>query len=182
MSQPKTEFWVSRILCPFGLQWFWRLRFSTAFFSLFFFGCSAHNSWLCQLWTVHPCTVYGSHKLHFLSTFLLKMSPTALFTPLKIISLQCFQFQFSVLAKIIIIKGWVISRISSHHFYFYFYQLTCDIAIYLRIYVGQIRFVTIQELIDKVGTFKQAIDKFGGFLISWICIKYFGGFKNMVLQ
>ena len=76
---------------------------------------------------------------------------------------------------------WVISRISSHHF-IYFSQLTCDIAIYLQIYVGKIRFVTIQELIDKVGTFKRAIDKFGGFLISWICIKYFGGFKNMVLQ
>ena len=41
-----------------------------------------------------------THKLHFLATFSLKMSPTALFTHLKIISLQCFQFQFSVSAKI----------------------------------------------------------------------------------
>ena len=45
-------------------------------------------------------TVHGSHKLYFLSTFSLKMGPTALFTHLKIILLQCFQFQFSVSAKI----------------------------------------------------------------------------------
>ena len=36
----------------------------------------------------------GSHKLHFLATFLLKMGPTTLFTHFKIISLQCFRFQF----------------------------------------------------------------------------------------
>ena len=41
-----------------------------------------------------------SHKLYFLATFLLKMGPKTLFTHLKIISLQCFQFQFSVSAKI----------------------------------------------------------------------------------
>ena len=41
-----------------------------------------------------------SHKLHFSVTFLLKMGPTVLFTHLKIISLQCFQFQFLVSAKI----------------------------------------------------------------------------------
>ena len=42
------------------------------------------------LWTVHKCTVYGSHKLHFLSTFSLKMGSTVLFTHLKIILLQYF--------------------------------------------------------------------------------------------
>ena len=36
--------------------------------------------------------VYGTHKLHFLATFLLKISPTVLFTHLKIILLQYFQF------------------------------------------------------------------------------------------
>ena len=44
--------------CPFGLQWFWRLRFSSTFFSLFIFFL-AYNSWLCQLWTVHPCIVHN---------------------------------------------------------------------------------------------------------------------------
>ena len=40
-----------------------------------------------QQWTVHPCTVHGSHKLHFSATFSLKMGLTALFTHLKIILL-----------------------------------------------------------------------------------------------
>ena len=48
-----------------------------------------------------------SHKLSFLATFLLKMDPIILFTHLKIISLQCFQFQFSVSVKI--------SSIQTHH-------------------------------------------------------------------
>ena len=43
--------------------------------------------------TVFLCTVYRSHKLYFLSIFSLKMGPTVLFTHLKIILLQCFQFQ-----------------------------------------------------------------------------------------
>ena len=41
-----------------------------------------------------------THKFHFSQFFLLKMGPTVLFTYLKNISLQCFQFQFSVSAKI----------------------------------------------------------------------------------
>ena len=89
--------------CPFGLQWFWRLRFSSTFFSFFFFFFSLH-SLLCQLWTVHPCIFHGFHKLHFSATFLLKMGPTTLFTHLKIISLQFFQFQFSVSVKISLIQ------------------------------------------------------------------------------
>ena len=40
-----------------------------------------------------PCTVHGTHKHHFSTTFSLKMSPTVLLTHLKIILLQCFQFQ-----------------------------------------------------------------------------------------
>ena len=38
------------------------------------------------------CTVHGTHKSHFLVIFLLKISLTVLFTYLKIILLQCFQF------------------------------------------------------------------------------------------
>ena len=42
-----------------------------------------------------PCTVYETHKLFYSATFfLLKMGLIALFTYLKIILLQCFQFSF----------------------------------------------------------------------------------------
>ena len=68
-------------------------------FPFFFFFSSLR--WL-TLSTMNSVYVYclQSHKLYFLATFLLKMGPTILFTHLKIISLQCFQFQFSVSAKI----------------------------------------------------------------------------------
>ena len=42
-----------------------------------------------------PCTIHGSHKLHFLATFSLKMGHMVLFTHLNIILLQCFQFSIS---------------------------------------------------------------------------------------
>ena len=71
-------------------------RFAFSFlFSFFFFfiqpqhltkssmnSASVHCSW--------------THKFHFSVTFSLKMGPTTLFTHLKIILLQYFQFQFSV--------------------------------------------------------------------------------------
>ena len=69
-----------------------------------------------QLWTVHLCTVYKSHKLHFSEIFSLKMGPTALFTHLKIISLQCFQFQFSISAKIRFIQTDLFLSISNLSF------------------------------------------------------------------
>ena len=52
--------------------------------------------------TVNSAQMYCSrtHTFHFSATFLLKMGPTILFTHLKIILLQCFQFQFSVSVKI----------------------------------------------------------------------------------
>ena len=64
-----------------------------------FFFCSAAivDFVNCEQY-IHHCL--RSHKLHFSVTFLLKIGPTVLFTHLKIISLQCFQFQFSVSAKI----------------------------------------------------------------------------------
>ena len=80
----------------------WILRFTSAsafsfFFFFFFFQLhivdfSAINSDLC--------TVHESHKLHFLSTFSLKMGPTVLFTHLKFILLQCFQFSVFSFSKI----------------------------------------------------------------------------------
>ena len=62
-----------------------RLRFQLFFF---FFSC---EYWL-SAWTVYPYTVHGTHKHHFLTTFLLKMDLTVLFIYLKIILLQYFEF------------------------------------------------------------------------------------------
>ena len=55
-----------------------------------------------NFFTVNSVSVHclQTHKLHFLVTFLLKIGPTVLFTHLKIISLQYFQFQFSVSGQI----------------------------------------------------------------------------------
>ena len=47
-----------------------------------------------------PCTVYRTHKFHFSATFSSKMGSTALFTYLKIILLQCFQFSVFNFSKI----------------------------------------------------------------------------------
>ena len=87
------------VMWLFGLQLFLRLCFITAFFSSFFFLVQPQE---LTLSTVNSASVHcsRSHKLHFSTIFLLKIGPTALFTHLKINSLQCFQFQFSVLAKI----------------------------------------------------------------------------------
>ena len=49
---------------------------------------------------MHLYTVHRSHKLHFSATFSLKMGPTVLFTHLKIILLQCFQFSVFSFSKI----------------------------------------------------------------------------------
>ena len=69
------------------------------FFSFFFFWVQLTivdfvncEQYIYALFTVPQIT--------FFNIFLLKMGPTVLFTYLKIISLQYFQFQFSVSAKI----------------------------------------------------------------------------------
>ena len=80
--------------------WVFVLRFSLFFFSFFFFFfCSAHICWLFHgnNVSVHCLQI---HKFHFSAIFSLKMGLTVLFTHLKIILLQCFQFQFLVSAKI----------------------------------------------------------------------------------
>ena len=80
---------------------------SLAFFFFFWHAIQETNSYC--LWivatlfnfstlfriSVSPCTVYGTYKSHFSVTFSLKMGFTVLFTHLKIILLQCFQFQQS---------------------------------------------------------------------------------------
>ena len=77
-----------------------------------FFG-SARNCWQVNC---EQCTVHKSHKLHFSETFSLKMGLTVLFTHLKIILLQCFQFQFSVSAKIRFIQTDLFLSISNLSF------------------------------------------------------------------
>ena len=66
------------------------------FLPLFFFFFFKPQLLTILPWTVHGCTVHGSHKLHFLTTFLLKMDPKELFIHLKIILLQCFQFSAKI--------------------------------------------------------------------------------------
>ena len=56
--------------------------------------CLINSNSKCWLFAVNSVYIYCSrtHKFYFLSIFSLKMGPTLLFTYLKIILLQCFQF------------------------------------------------------------------------------------------
>ena len=82
------------VKCAFGKRIlpFPRLR-------LRFFFFKRVSVWLwCFQWVSY--TIYETHKFLFSATFSLKMGLIVLFTHLKIISVQCFQFQFSVSVKI----------------------------------------------------------------------------------
>ena len=87
-----------RVLLLFGFFFFTRFRVIRL---LFMQQCMNSNRkcWLFsdEQWFVH-CS--RTHKFHFSATFSLKMGLTVLFTHLKNILLQYFQFQFSVSAKI----------------------------------------------------------------------------------
>ena len=52
------------------------------------------SSIIHALWQYYSRIVHGTHS-HFIQKKILKMSPTILFTLLKIILLQCFQFSVS---------------------------------------------------------------------------------------
>ena len=84
---------------PFALSWNPRLHFSPrfSFYFLFFFQPAIVDFVNCEQCI---CVLFMVPQITLFSIFLLKMGPTILFTHLKIISLQCFQFQFSVSAKI----------------------------------------------------------------------------------
>ena len=58
---------------------------------LFFFFGKVNFHVICTVQWV-SCTIYGTHKPLFSTKLSLKMGPTTLFTYLKIILLQCFQF------------------------------------------------------------------------------------------
>ena len=77
---------------PFGFTFAFLSSFLFSFFFFFFF-----KQHILTFQPVYPYTVHRSYKLHFSAIFSLKMDPMTLFTHLKIILLQCFQF--SVLTK-----------------------------------------------------------------------------------
>ena len=92
-----TVFSVFSFQCVFVLSFcVYVLRFLR--FSFFFFFLAA----LVDFLSVNSVFVHCSwtHKLHFSATFSLKMGPTILFTHLKIILLQCFQFSVFSFSKI----------------------------------------------------------------------------------
>ena len=81
------------VLIIYNISAVWiELKMRLCFLLLFFYFFS-RECWLFA-WTVH---CLQTHKNHFSTTFSLKMGLTILFTYLKIILLQCFQF--SVLVK-----------------------------------------------------------------------------------
>ena len=86
------------------LVWIELISAASAFPQFFFFS-SFQPQWLTRS-SVNSALVHcsRSHKLHFLSTFSLKMGPTALFTYLKIILLQYFQFSVFSFSKISFIQ------------------------------------------------------------------------------
>ena len=79
------------------------VAFCSPFFFFFFFSrvleycsyCSINSNHKCWLSTVNSIYMHclRTHKFYFLSIFSLKIDPILLFTHLKIILLQYFQFQ-----------------------------------------------------------------------------------------
>ena len=98
-----------RLLKKIKREWIWyrvpvwiQMIVASAFLSCRFLLFFLVQTALVDFSTVNSAFVHYSwtHKFHFWTTFSLKMGSTALFTHLKIILLQCFQFQFSVSTKI----------------------------------------------------------------------------------
>ena len=87
-------------------------------FNLFFFSSTI---WLFNYFLatqVGLCIVHGIYKFHFSATFLLKMGSTILFTHLKIILLQYFQFSAI---------QWTLGLLASlHELLFCFFLFLCS--------------------------------------------------------
>ena len=89
------------------LDWAYRANafWVSCFFFFFFFSTrmNSNNTILAHGFTVQEtkCTVHKTYN-HFIlkKIYILKMGPTALFTHLKIILLQCFQFSVFSFSKI----------------------------------------------------------------------------------
>ena len=87
-------FFLQTLIARFGSNLIGVCVFQARVFSFFFFFFPA------AMWTkssVNSASVHCSrtYKLHFLTTFSLKIGLMTLFTHLKIILLQCFQFSVS---------------------------------------------------------------------------------------
>ena len=153
------------------------LRFTcTAFAFFFFFFLEAHErgKQTCQ-WV--PCTVHETHKPLFSTIFSLKMGFKALFTHLKIILLQ--HFQFSVFSfqqnkqypnKLLIFQSSqpqvyqtkLIRKIRTHclllFFCFNFQRLLLDLVKrLLGVYLDTTYFVEIENLLLKVMQIKVKV-------------------------
>ena len=90
-------FFLQTLIARFGSNLIGVCIFQAHVFSLFFFFFFFSQLQLLTKSSMNSASVHclQTHKLHFLTTFSLKMGPIALFTHLKIISLQCFQFSVS---------------------------------------------------------------------------------------
>ena len=98
-------------VCVFGFNWILRPRFT--FFKIFFFSCTwtvtSYGLLAGTKITVHTLFITVYNTVHALKN--IKMGPTVLFTHLKIILLQYFQFSISA----------TISSIQMDHIYIYIY-------------------------------------------------------------
>ena len=111
-----TRFWVLRF--PFFFLFFFLARVSGDKRLLFM--NSSRTIWLFNPFLAHqwiPCTVHKTHKSHFSTTFSLKMGLTVLFTHLKIILLQYFQF-----SKISSIFKWTLNLENLIYYINYFVE------------------------------------------------------------
>ena len=93
-SRPKVPVWIAMILASAFLHYV---------FLFFFFLVQPA---IVNFVNYEQCirTLFTIRQITLSATFLLKMGLIALFIHLKIILLQCFQFQFSILAKINLIQ------------------------------------------------------------------------------
>ena len=102
---------------------------------LLFMHCFMNSNRKCWLSTVNSATVHylWTHKFHFSATFSLKMGPTALFTHLKIILLQCFQFSVFNFSKISSIQtdpySWYFTSFLLNFFFFLMFGVKWKILI-----------------------------------------------------
>ena len=132
--------------CVFGFQvCVSKLRFVPFFFFFLFhafWSIAVTDQWTVTAnvdflqWTVHICTVYGPTNFIFLSNFSLKMGPTSLFTHLKIILLQCFQFSVFSFNKISSIQTHL-KLVSYSKSFTHFHYSERFISIFFNLQVGE---------------------------------------------
>ena len=100
--------------------------------------CSMNSNRKCWLSAVNSVHMHclRTHKFHFLSIFSLKMGPTSLFTHLKIILLQCFQFSVFSFSKISSIQTHL-KLVSYSKSFTHFHYSERFISIFFNLQVGE---------------------------------------------